>query len=612
MRIYIVATLAVLLWLLPNFGAKAQDDAAPKAPLKVAPVVVQEPSLRIGQPIPNLLATDIDGRSFDLRNYAAGSPVVVALTSTSCPLCKKYGPTLAEIESEYRSRGVKFVFVGAIASDTLVAAQEARDRLQLQGPYLLDRNLELVQQLQANSTTEVFLLDSQLQLRYWGAVDDQYGLGYTKPAAQHQYLRDALEQFLGGQSIAVSQTSAPGCSLTTELANRAGPWEYHRDIQRIVQNRCQTCHRQEGVAPFALETREELISHAGMVAQVVSDGIMPPWSAKHDPEQPHLWVNDAGLTQLERTKLLDWLKSDHLAGDPSLAPVPRVFDSQWGIGEPNLLVQLPQRNRVRSSGYMDYIHQRIPLTHAEDLWIEAVEIRPTAPEVVHHVLVYAIPRGSRELQIDERSHFLAAYAPGNQRQVFPEGFAKKLPGDHDLVAQMHYTPNGTATFDQTQLGFRVSTERPKREIHVTGIANTGIMIPAGAANHAEVAELIVPRRAQMTAFFPHMHLRGKAFRFELQRAGQSVETLLDVPRYDFNWQLEYRLLNPIEVSVGDRILVTGWFDNSAENPANPNPNEPVRWGPQTFQEMLIGYLEYYYVDDQPERRRPQRSRRNGN
>jgi len=259
---------------------------------------------------------------------------------------------------------------------------------------------------------------------------------------------------------------------------------------------------------------------------------------------------------------------------------------------------LPQPNRVRSSGYMDYLHQKIALTHQEDLWIEAVEIRPTAREVVHHVLLYAIPRDSRQLEVDERSHFLAAYAPGNSVQAFGAGFAKKLPANHDLVAQLHYTPNGKATFDQTEIGFRVSPTPPRHEIHVTGIANTEISIPAGAADHAEVADLTVPRPAMLTAFFPHMHLRGKSFRIEILTADGHRQSLLEVPRYDFNWQLEYRLLNPLEVKLGDKIIVTGWFDNSADNPSNPAPEKVVTWGPQTYEEMLIGYVEYYFLDDE--------------
>lgn len=595
-RCFLLSSAILFANVLVVFVA-AQESVPDSGPArKVAPIVVESPSELIGRPVANFKATDIHGEGFDLRRYAAGSPVVIALTSTTCPLCKKYGPSLAELEKVFLDQGVKFVFIDSIATDSLEEAVETHRELGWSGPLILDRNQELVSLLSADSTTEVFLLDRELRLRYRGAVDDQYGLGYTKPEPQQRYLKSAIEQLLLEETLSVVQTTSPGCRiLPTSTSDR--PLEYHRDISRIVQNHCVECHRGGGVAPFTLETPEQLVAHAGMVVDVVGNRTMPPWFAAPDSERPHRWINDAGLSEREQQALVKWLESDQTLGDSAVGPVPRVFESQWAIGTPTLEVRLPQRNRVRSSGYLDYLHQRIALTHEVDQWIQAVEVRPTAPEVVHHVLVYAIPRNSNQVDIDERSHFLAAYAPGNNKAVFGAGFAKKLPANHDLLVQMHYTPNGRATFDQTAIGFRLTETPPLHEIKVYGIANREIRILAGADNHPEVAELRLPRGAYITAFFPHMHLRGKAFRFEHQTQ-QGTQQLLDVPQYDFNWQLEYRLLNPQLIHRGEQIVVTGWFDNSAGNPSNPESTKVVRWGPQTYEEMLIGYVEYYYADEE--------------
>ncbi len=600
-RVFLVASASLLAnFLLVGLVAAqnlSQESAESGPGRKVAPMVVDSPAASIGKPVVNFKATDIFGHGFDLRRYAAGSPVVIALTSTTCPLCQKYGPTLAELEKTFLPRGVKFVFINSIATDSLEQAKQASQELGWQGPLLLDRNQELVNGLSAESTTEVFLLDQDLKLCYRGAVDDQYGLGYNKPQPQTEYLKTAIEQLLSEQPVSPKQTTAPGCRIMP-VSTVERSLEYHRDVARIVQNHCVECHRDGGVAPFPLETAEQLVAHAGMIVEVVANRSMPPWFAAADQDHPHRWINDAGLSEHEQQVLIKWLESAHALGEPSVGPVPRVFESQWTIGTPTLQVRLPQRNRIRNSGYMDYLHQRIALTHNEDQWIQAVEIRPTAPEVVHHVLVYAIPRGSDEVEINERSHFLAAYAPGNNRQVFGAGFAKKLPANHDLMVQLHYTPIGRATFDQTEIGFQLSESPPRHEVKVYGISNTDIQIPAGADNHPEIATLKVPRSAYLTAFFPHMHLRGKSFRFDHQTK-EGKRPLLDVPQYDFNWQLEYRLLNPQLISRGEQIVVTGWFDNSTGNPSNPEPTKTVRWGDQTDDEMLIGYVEYYYADEEP-------------
>lgn len=224
-----------------------------------------------------------------------------------------------------------------------------------------------------------------------------------------------------------------------------------------------------------------------------------------------------------------------------------------------------------------------------------MEIQPTNRAVVHHVLVFVRPKGLG--RILNRDGFFAAYVPGNDHQIYPEGLARRLPAGAELVFQLHYTPIGTATEDQTRLAVRFADEPPTHEVRVTGVINRKIAIPPGASHHAETAGITVPDDVKLLAFMPHMHLRGKAFRYELVERDDSRKTILDVPAYDFNWQLEYRLSEPLDVARGSRIEVTGWYDNSADNPANPDPTVTVNWGDQTDDEMLIGYLEYYVPGD---------------
>ena len=260
------------------------------------------------------------------------------------------------------------------------------------------------------------------------------------------------------------------------------------------------------------------------------------------------------------------------------------------------MVKIPQPIDIKATGRMPYVHTRVSTPFEEDRWVQAVEIQPTARAAVHHVLVFIQEAGRGRNEIDEEAGFFAAYVPGNTYQQYPRGLAKKLPAGANLIFQIHYTPNGTATLDQTRLGVVFADQPPQHVIRNTGISNHRIAIPPGAENHAETASLNVPSDVRVIALMPHMHLRGKAFRYEVTFPDGRRERLLEVPRYDFNWQLEYRLTEPLEIPRGSQIGITGWFDNSERNPANPDPTATVKWGPQTEDEMLLGYVEYYLAN----------------
>jgi hypothetical protein len=213
------------------------------------------------------------------------------------------------------------------------------------------------------------------------------------------------------------------------------------------------------------------------------------------------------------------------------------------------------------------------------------------------VLVHVLRPADDDVPQEDREGYWAVYVPGQSVHSYPEGFAKKIPAGARLNFQMHYTPNGTATTDITRIGV-VFCDEPEHEVRTAGIVNTRLEIPPGAGNHREDASITLPTEVMLLGFFPHMHLRGKACRYELTRGDQTT-TLLDVPRYDFNWQLSYRLAEPLRLVAGDRLHFAAWFDNSDANPANPDPTQTVRWGPQTFEEMHLGYLEYYLPQATP-------------
>jgi hypothetical protein len=245
-----------------------------------------------------------------------------------------------------------------------------------------------------------------------------------------------------------------------------------------------------------------------------------------------------------------------------------------------------------------YQYFPVPTNFAEDRWIQAAEARPGNRAVVHHIIVYITKPGEN---FETRGpdgigdSLLVAFAPGDLPAVFSPGLAKKVPKGSVLLFQMHYTPNGIAQDDRSSVGLIFSKEPPKHEIRTRAITQSRFTIPPGADNHEVKSTTIFRQDAQLLSLFPHMHLRGKDFEYRVVFPDGKSETLLRVPRYDFNWQSHYRLVKPLNLPAGTRIECTAHFDNSTQNPNNPDPQKTVRWGEQTWEEMMIGFVDYVNI-----------------
>ena len=592
---------------LLNAGASEVTPAnrtSARSPVRQGPRPIKPSEHGVGRQIPDLSFTDITGKLQSLSDFANHKAVVFAMTGTGCPLCLKYSPSLAEIEEQYRDKGVAFIFVNPNESESGRQLHEAVKTHGFQGPYISDGDKTLPAVLAAETTTEVFVLDRARTLIYRGAVDDQYGFAYALDAPRVSYLTDALDAVLAGQSPETQATSSPGCELFYDEATTPPPASditYHNRVSRIIQTHCIECHRAGGIGPMPLESYEEVKDYAGMIRNVVDRGVMPPWFAAPQSEgdeeetQSLHWSNDRSISAQEKNDLFAWIKAGAPEGDSADAPLPKTFPGGWLIGKPDAVYEFPQPIPVKATGIMPYKNITVETNLAEDEWVQAIEVRPGKLDVVHHVIVSV---RADEGEIDERDGYWGAYVPGNSTLVYPDGYARRLPKGAKLRFQMHYTPNGTATEDSTRIGVIFSKEPPRHEVKVVGIANSRISIPPHANNHPEVAELRLPYDVTVLSFLPHMHLRGKAARYEALTAS-GVKTLLDVPRYDFNWQLLYRLAEPLNLRRGDTLRFTGWFDNSSNNPANPDPSRTVRWGQQTEDEMHLGYVEYVVPGAKP-------------
>lgn len=590
-----MALRLALIWLLASTAALTY--AADR--VRKGPQPVRGGQHGVGELAHDVSLEDLDGQQHQLSELAGQNRlVVIAMTSTSCPLSLKYYPTLIDLAKRYADQQVQFVLVNSVAADDPAAMKTAAARLSENATYVFDQETRVAAALGIETTTDVLVVNPARTVVYHGAVDDQYGFGYALPQPRNHFLSDALDALLAGNTPEVEATTAPGCYLSIKTADTAqSDVTYHGRIARLMNRHCVQCHRDAGVAPFPLDTYDDVVAHAAMIRDVVQRGVMPPWfAATADPATPSPWSNDASLSPAEKADLLAWIDGDQTAGDPADSPQPMSFSGRWNFGEPDAVVSFTEPVAVPARGVVPYKHISVKTDFDEDRWVQAVEILPGQLSVVHHVLVYMVPPGGR---VQNPIDYWAVYTPGNGLHVYPEGYARKLPQGATLVFQMHYTPNGTATEDLTQIGFQFADAPPQYEVQTASVINARFEIPPGAKNFQVEATLDLPVDVEILGYLPHHHLRGIAGRYELFTPEGETELLLDVPEYDFNWQLFYQYANPPVFRKGSTIRYTGWYDNSADNPANPNPQATVRFGDQTFDEMHIGYLEYAVPVDAP-------------
>ncbi len=581
----------------PSTLAQPEATAAILEDLTEAPRILKASEHGVGHRVPELPL----GASSLEAMLQGKKGLILAFFGATCPISGKLGPELARLEKDAAAQGIGMVLVCPVSSENETERAQFIQDHKLSSTVVHDQEHQITAALKATTTTEIFLLDAHRTLIYRGAIHDQYGLGYTKEKPTRHYLRDAMAALLAQQRPTIEATTAPGCALdlkkaASDTAVTAKDITYHHHISRILQSSCLECHRQGGVGPFSLETYEDVLEHAGMIRKQVQRGAMPPWFAAapaHGEASP--WVNDVSLSSRDKADLLAWLDTpDRPRGDPADAPAARHYPKEWALGEPDAVFQLPEPVHIKAEGTMPYQFVTVETNLSKDRWVNGYEILPTDAAVVHHVIVNVHEKGSRIRDRGEGAGgYWAAYVPGNTHHRWPVGFAKKLPAGATLSFQIHYTPNGRKTQDQMRIGLHFADEEPRFIVHTASVAHLRLAIPPGAANHVETKEQPVPFDMHVMAFMAHMHVRGKAFKYEVTQPDGKPEVLLDIPRYDFNWQLRYDYATPRFLPRGSRVKITAVYDNSDANPANPDPTKTVRWGPQTQDEMMIGYIEYF-------------------
>lgn len=564
-------TLALgLAWTCPLCAEHASDGSA------------------IARTIPDFTLDNCYGKPVSLSDFQSAKAIAIVFLGTECPLAKLYGPRLVDIQQKYADRGVQVIGINSNKQDSLTEIAAYVHRHHIEFPVLKDPGNRIADVFGAARTPEAYLLDKQRVVRYHGRIDDQYGVGFTRQGEVQAELQLAIDTLLAGDEISNPETQAVGCHIGRVSETEAtGSITYTKHIAAILNTHCVSCHREGEIAPFTLTSYDDVLGWEDTILEVISDNRMPPWSA--NPAHGS-FANDPRLSASEQELIRTWIQNGMPAGDPQDLPPPPQFTSGWQIQEPHQVIRMAEKPfSVPAEGVVDYQRMIVDPGWDEDKYIVQAEARPDCRSVVHHILVYVIPPGQRRIDLGQ---IVAGYAPGSPPVNLKDGVAIRVAAGSNLLFEMHYTPNGSAQQDLSYLGVRFVDKQDVRKLLQGRIAiNKRFEIPPGKAKHVVTATYRADEEENLLSMSPHMHLRGSAFTYEAQFPDGRKQVLLDVPKYDFNWQLKYTLTEPLHLPLGTQIKCTAVFDNSEYNLVNPDPSATVRWGDQSFEEMMIGFMD---------------------
>lgn len=397
------------------------------------------------------------------------------------------------------------------------------------------------------------------------------------------------------------------------VASEAVP-TYGTDVKPILERSCVACHRPGDIAPMSLQSYDDVRPWARAIRKATTERTMPPWFA----DAPHgVFANDSRLTDEEIATLRAWVEAGAPRGDPAPVSVPESPEG-WRLGTPDLVVSMPEPYPIPAAGEIDYVFVRLPTGLKEDRWLRGIEVLPGDRSVIHHVDVMLCgaecqeesslepgrpgflprskitepPEPSPLAMLDgEGGDFLFSFLPGGQPMDLPDGMARLLPANAEIFLSLHYTARGEATEDLSRVGLYFAEEPPERRVLSLILDNQTIWIPAGAEEYRAESRITLGEEIEVLAYTPHMHFRGKASQIVAVLPDGEERVLLDIPRYDFNWQITYVLADRLRLPRGTRLSVFSTFDNSTSNPYNPDPSSPVPWGRQSWDEMASAFVE---------------------
>ena len=581
MRWGISGLMCLAVWACVPAGLVIAEQSAAKPSETKAQATVQA-----------LKALQLPGMNGDrvpvLTAEEAGWTVVCFLGS-ECPLAQLYGGRLEQLSRQFADKRVRFLGVNSNLQDNLEAVRGYVVRQKLSFPFVKDYDHQLADLLAAERTPEVVVLNAAGEICYRGRIDDQYRPGTIKQQPDSRDLERALQELTSDKAVTVAETEAVGCligrafegEVTTSLT-------YCKQIAPLLQKHCVECHRPGEIGPFSLTDYEHVLGWAETLTEVVDEGRMPPWHA--NPEFGH-FANARGMSSEEKRQLRDWVQGGMPFGNLDDLPEPTEYQIGWLLPrKPDVELAMSRKPyTVPAEGVVEYQYFVVDPGFKEETWITGAQVLPGNRAVVHHCIIFIRPPDGEEFR---GLGWVAAYVPGQRSTMLPPGHGRRIPAGSKLVFQMHYTPTGTEQQDITRVGLLLGEDSSiTKEVYTLPALNRNFEIPPGAENFAVSGGTTrFPQSGMLLGLAPHMHYRGKSFRAFAERDGKS-EVLLDVPYYDFNWQHAYELQEQIPLKGVERLHFTTHFDNSPQNPFNPDPTAFVTWGDQTWEEMAIAFYE---------------------
>jgi hypothetical protein len=597
-RISALATTAAASALL--FGCAA-DGQAPNALSAAAPTAaVETASASTPATIDNFMLADTDYMGHEL--YRTDAKAIVIIThANGCPIVRNLSPAIKALKARYEGQGVQFLMLNSAVQDSMEAIAQEKAEYGIDIPILKDANQLVGEQLGVTRTAEFFVVDPKTwKITYRGPLDDRLDYGSQKASAEHTWAADAIEATLAGRQPMAASKMSPGCLVDFPDRGKVAQISYSKQVAPILEKKCASCHTEGGIGPFAMSSYEMVKGFSPMIREVLRTDRMPPWNV-----DPHVgkWADDKSLTPAEIKTVVHWVEQgaprDGTTDPMAVAAKKRVV-SEWPLGKPDLVLEIPKYT-IPASGVVDYQRPivRNPLT--EGKWVRASTYVVNQRQAVHHFLSGYL----KEVPADGKGNesrwgaSMGGYAVGAESTQWPKNVGSYLPPGGAIGFQAHYTPFGKEVTDASKIGlyFYKDGEKPGLVMRNSVVVDNTIVIPAGEARHKETAYIDFPKEALLYSAFPHAHYRGYASDLWIQYPDGAKKLLLAMPRYDFNWQREYTFSEPVKVPAGSKLIAHYWYDNSKQNPANPDATKTIVWGDQSWEEMFYTAVRFRWLDE---------------